>query len=52
MVQIKTLLEANIFYGITVEPLLSGHPRGTGKWPLNRVRQKLSLSLFKTLRYF
>ena len=20
----------------TVEPLLSGHPRGNGKWPLNR----------------
>ena len=32
---------------ITVKPLLSGHPRGKGKWPLkrgwplNRVRQKL-----------
>ena len=26
----------------TVEPLLSGHPRGNGKWPLNRVSQKLA----------
>ena len=23
-------------HAITVEPLLSGHPRGIAKWPLNR----------------
>ena len=29
-----TVLESRIRN--TVEPLLSGHPRGNGKWPLNR----------------
>lgn len=29
------------FYGNTLEPLLSGHHRGKGKWPLYRIRQKL-----------
>ena len=43
----------------TVEPLLSGHPRGNGKWPLNRgwplnkgssgigMKLTLSVNLFK-----
>ena len=26
----------------TVEPLLSGHPRGTGKWSLNRGSSEIS----------
>ena len=27
----------------TVEPLLSSHPRGTGKWPLNRGSSEISI---------
>ena len=30
---------------ITVEPLLSGHPRGNGKWPLNRGSSGIGLTL-------
>ena len=29
------LLADRTFYQTKVEPPLSGHPRGTGKWPLN-----------------
>ena len=27
----------------TVEPSLSGHPRGTGKWPLNEVGHSIEV---------
>ena len=57
-IQVKQLPrdESEIFTS-TVEPLLSGHPQGQGKWPLkrgwplNRVRSELPLSLLQMLSY-
>ena len=34
----------------TVRPLLSGHPQGTGKWPLNRgLYQKLAICVHRVI---
>ena len=36
-----------MLYRITVEPLLSGHPRGNGNWPLNRGSSEIRIRPFK-----